>query len=369
MELKLKGNIEHFYRDMQKIRMGQEKLDKGPGAGKSDVSLVEYLSAARPEGCGKDGLFDVQHLYNELGVNPHTMTVSQLINLDQDSRWLVPEIFRDAIRKGLRTSPFYNSLIADSQDVAQPQVNMPYIDLSDAEPQTTLEAESISTGTISYGNKTIELSKQALGVQLSYEAIQYTKVSLLTIFLQDVGIKLGQKLNNTFVDIAINGDQDDGSEAAAVIGVDNTTTKLLYKDILTAWIRGSRLGRIYDSMIAGEAMANKILNLTEFKDKQAGTPQQSIVVNETLPSQSRIYVSAQVPANQVILLDKRFAIAQMTAAPLLVEGDKIVNKQIEASYASITTGFGNIFRDARVIIDESLALSGNDFPSYMTPTL
>jgi len=147
---------------------------------------------------------------------------------------------------------------------------------------------------------------------------------------------------------------------------------LLYTDLVAAWIRGSRLGRLYDTIIAGEAMANKIMNLTEFKDKQAGTPQQSMVLNEILPSQSQVFVSAQVPADKIILLDKRFALVKLTSAPLLVEGEKIVSKQIQGSYASITTGFANIFRDARVVIDQSLARvdgGGNDFPSWMTPTL
>lgn len=369
MEIQLKGKMHSIYRELEAIRSGNVKLTKGPLAGKADVSLLEYLSANYSDGCGKDGVFDIQHLYNSLGINPNVMTTSQLIDLDQDSRWLVPEIFRDAIRKGLRTSPFYNSLVAIFETVAQPQVNMPYVDLSDAEPQDTQQSETISKGSITYGNKTVNITKSAIGIDISYEAIQYTKLNLLSIFIQDVGVKLGQKLNNSFVDIAINGDQDDASEAAAVIGVDNITTKLIYKDILTAWIRASRLGRMYDSIIAGEAMANRVLNISEFKDKQAGTPQQSIVVNETLPSQSKVYVSAQVPANQIIMLDRTKAIAQLTSSPLLVEGERIVSKQIQGSYASITTGFANIFRDARVIIDESILLSGNDFPAWMTPTL
>jgi hypothetical protein len=125
-------------------------------------------------------------------------------------------------------------------------------------------------------------------------------------------------------------------------------------------------------MIAGEVMGNVILNLKEFKDKVLGTPEQSIVVNETLPQQSQLFISAQVPDNQVILLDKRFALAQMTSAPLLIEGEKIISKQIQATYASITTGFANIFRDARLLVDQSATLVpgvSNDFPAYMTPTL
>lgn len=368
MELGLKGKIKHTYETLQKIRSGNIDGPQGLG-GKRDVSLVEYLGAAYPEGCGKDGIFDIQHLYHELGINPNKMTVSQLIDLDQDSRWLVPEIFRDAIRKGIRTSPFYNRLTAASETVNQPQVNMPYLDLSDAEPQDTAEAETISKGSISYGNKTTEIVKQAIGVSITYEAIQYTSINLLTIFIEDVGVKLGHKLNNAAVDALINGDQSDGSEASATIGVDATLSGLTYQDLVYAWIRASRLGRRYDHIVTSEAGANRLLNLDEFKQKQSGTPIAGLVLNETLPSQSQVFVSGELDEHQFILLDPRFALVQLTSSPLNIEGDKIISKQIEEAYASITTGFGNIFRDARVIVDDSLDVAANDFPTWMEPSI
>lgn len=364
MNLGLKGKVEHMFRELGKIRAGTLQAT-GTLAGRRDVSFRDYLGANFKAGCGADGLFDMQHLYTELGIDPATMTVRQVIDLDQDSRWIVPEIFRDAIRKGLRTTPIYNRLIAASENVRQPQVNLPYIDLSAATPERVNQGETIPLGTISYGNKTVNISKQGIGIQITDEALKYSSINLLTIFLQDTGIKLGQKLNAEAIDILINGDQAGGSEAAAVIGVGNTVTGLTYADILRAWIRGSRLGRRYDHMVAGEEMANDILNLEEFKRKEQGSPQAQIVVNETLPSQSQLFVSAKVPDNQVILLDPSLAMVQLTSDPLQVEADRLVSKQINESYATITTGFATIFRDARVIIDQSVAYAGNSFPSWM----
>ena len=69
--------------------------------------------------------------------------------------------------------------------------------------------------------------------------------------------------------------------------------------------------------------------------------------------------------NQIIFVDPSFAFVQLTASPLLVEGEKIVSKQIESAYATITTGFANVFREARVILDVSLPFAGNGFPDWM----
>lgn len=367
----LKGKVTEMYNDLQKVRAGTLKILNSPKGdvvlGKKDMSMIEYLGVMYPDGKDKDGVFDIQHVYNELGINPNVMTVEQLIDLDQDTKWIVPEIFRDAIRKGIRSSPNYTKLVAASETIAQPQQNMPYWNLSDAEPKSVNQGETIPKGTVSYGSKLVTITKQGMGVSLTYEAIQFSSLNMLSIFLEDVGIKLGQKLDKALVDILVNGDQANGDESAAVIGVSNPVIGLLYKDLLYAWIRGSRLGRLYSTMVASEVSANTIMNLTEFKDKQAGTPQQSVVLNATIPSQSQIYLTGQISETQVILMDVARALVQLTATPLTVEGEKIISKQIQDTYASITTGFANIFRDARVIIDSSLDVATNDFPAYMTP--
>lgn len=369
MEFGLKGKMEATYKELSAIRSGF-KVSNLPAelTGMKDVSLLQYLSAKYKEGCDSNGNFDMGYLYHELGINPKTMTVEALLTLDQDSRWLVPEIFRDAIRKGIRTSPIYNALIAASEDVAQPQVNLPYIDMSDAEPQPVGQGGTIPKGSISYGNKTVNVSKKGIGIDITYETIKYTNINLLSIYLQDVGIKLGQLISKDAVLTLINGDQAGGSESAPTIGVGNTGTGLLYSDLIVPWIRGSQLGRLYNVIVGGEEMIRKILLLQEFKEKQAGTPQQTLVLNTVLPSQSNAYVSVYVPNNQAIVLDPRFALVQLTADPLTVEAEKIISKQIQGTYATITTGFANVFRDARVILDQSLERipgTQNDFPSYM----
>jgi len=65
------------------------------------------------------------------------------------------------------------------------------------------------------------------------------------------------------------------------------------------------------------------------------------------------------------LVDPSSAIIKLNAQPLMVESEKIVSNQTMAFYASNTTGFGKIFRDAALLVDSSLAFSGHGFPSYM----
>lgn len=85
------------------------------------------------------------------------------------------------------------------------------------------------------------------------------------IFLRDFGIQLGYAMDNLAIDTGINGDKIDGSESAPVIGVGTTSEGIQYRDLLRIWIRGSRMGRNFTSMIGGEDEALNILDLPEFK--------------------------------------------------------------------------------------------------------
>ena len=80
-----------------------------------------------------------------------------------------------------------------------------------------------------------------------------------------------------------------------------------------------------------------------------------------------LYVSTKVGANKMVLQDSSASLVQLTSAPLLLETEKIVRKQIEGSFASITTGFAKLQRNASIVIDGSILFSGNGFPSWMAP--
>lgn len=306
-----------------------------------------------------------EDVYCELGINPHTTTLERLLTLDDDSRWLVPEIFRDAIRLGMRLDPWYKDLVALSEPIAQPTLVMPYIeDTPTAEPESVLEAETIGTGVVTYGTKDVKISKVGVGIGMTYECLRYTNINLLSLFMQRIGTKLGHLLNGNLVTVLMNGDQADGSEAAAIIGV-TTAGTLTYADIVRIWVRMGRLVTPVDNSVAGEAMVNTLLAIDEFKTPYAGSPQYPLVVKTPIPSSLNVYCHDNVTANRIIFLDKKQAIVQLTAAPLMVESEKIISKQIDQSFATITTGFANIFRDARVVLDSSIAYAANGFPARM----
>jgi hypothetical protein len=308
----------------------------------------------------------VDEFYRDLGIDPGYDTISNLFTLpDEDVRWLVPEIIRDSLRLGLRTGPIYPNLIIREEQTSGLTQMMPWLNMSDAAPRRVGEAETIPLGSLSYGSKTFSIFKVGRGISLSYEVTQYSSLNVVSLFLQDFGIKLGHALDTLAIDCLINGEQNDGSESAPVIGIGNLTTGKAYRDFLKIWIRMSRLGRNPNTIIGGENAALDTLDLPEFKEPKSGTPVAQLNVKTPIPTSSNYFIHGSIDDNQEIILDPTAAMLKFNAQPLVVESEKIVSNQTNAFYASLTTGFARVFRDACVIMDSSLPFDENGFPTWM----
>lgn len=322
-----------------------------------DITLSEIVEEKFQ--VGLDGLLA------DLGIDPTIDTINNLMTVgDADVRWLIPEIIRDAIRAGLRDAPIWPAVTATEQDISQKSVTMPYINMSDATPRYVGEAETIPLGSISYGEKAVSTFKIGRGIKLSYEVRNFVSLDVISIFFQDFGIRLGQALDTLAVDVLINGDQADGSGSAPVIGVGTADSKE-YKDFLKVWIRASRMGRKMNTIIGGEASALETLDMAEFKDRKAGTTDANLTLKTPVPKDANYFIHGNVPGDQEILVDPRYALIKFNVIPLMIESEKIVSNQTEAFYASLTTGFGKVFRDSAVVVDKSLAFASNGFPDYM----
>ena len=406
MSYGLKGKVRESVERMQKIRNpGKDKIGR-------DITLRQFMQENFKDPNGKP--LGPQHLFAELGIDEHRTTVEDLMN-DEDSRFLVaelirqgvrrgmglaqreqlaemrkhavasfgpitgehaggqrfvsPEVFLDPVNRGAVQGTFYPDLIIREIPVAQPQAIVPKIDMSDAALADSNEAATIEEGSITYSTKTVTIAKKARAIKITDEAIRFSSLSLLQIFMEDFGRLFGNTLNGMAVDTIVNGDQSDTSEAATVIGVEATANKITWLDYVRVAIRLGLIGQAGTQIIANETTANDFLNLAEVKNKQFnGNPLLNVAVRTPLMMPQDLYVSAHVAANKVIVQDPSSSIVQLTAVPLMVETERIVMKQINGTAMSIYTGFAKIQRKASIVLDGSILFSGNGFPSYMTPT-
>jgi hypothetical protein len=188
----------------------------------------------------------------------------------------------------------------------------------------------------------------------------------MSLFLQDVGIKLASSLTKQLIQVLINGDQADGSQAASVVGV-SVPGNMTYADFIAIFVRGGLRSRNWTRTIGNEQTINYMMNMPEFRiSPKNANPELRMNVKTTgvNPASIDSYVHSSMPNSQLLMVDTALAAVQLTSMPLTVESDRIVQRQLNGTYVSLTTGFMNIFGDARVIMDRSV---NTPFPAALAP--
>jgi hypothetical protein len=169
-------NTEALHKEMQRQR------SKGV-----DVTLKSYLADTY------DNDMTPERFYRELGVDLRGMTVEKMLNTSELNKWLFPEIFRDAIRRGLEYTPFYSTLIAASETIESTGLTMPSLDLTgynkdDVRLRDTNEGASITEGAtiLTWAEKQVTIRKKARGLMQTYESIMFTPIDLAAIFFEEL---------------------------------------------------------------------------------------------------------------------------------------------------------------------------------------
>jgi hypothetical protein len=351
-------NMKAFHSEMQKLRQ----------QGK-DISLKQFLS----ETYGAE--YTPEKFYREAGIDLKSMTVEKMLTTGELSRWLFPEVFRDAIRRGLEYTPFYSRLVTGEERIESTGITMPSMDYTTIDPNDVRLRDVNQGATIPeaevvvWSEKQVTIKKKARGLKQTYESVMFTPIDLAAIYFEELGQRLGADLDRDLIDVLINGDQSNGSQAAPVIGAAVANT-LAYTDIARAWIRFKRIGRNSSVMLTSEADAITILNMSQFQPTLPAGGQTvsgvSLNVSTPLPSSQDILVHDAVPTGKIILVDTARAAVQLTAMPLLVESEKIVARQLTGEYVSMITGFANIFKDGRLILDYTTNLTTNPGPTVLS---
>jgi len=383
--LGIKGKVQETISKLNAVRKDKEKP--------RDITLRQYVGEQfKEEGKG----ISLGKFLHEIGVDMNRTTVDELMGHD-DNAHLMSEIVREGARQGLGVAAmgpvvtgqpgsflnpdvnlpvvdrsivqrsFFQDLIVREETVPQKNVTVPYVNTSDAEMEVTGEGETIGVGTVVYDEKTVALSKRTRGLRVTYESIRYNTLSLAQVWFRHAGLKLGNKLNNMAVDVIVDGDVAGGAEAAAVIGVEDTNDGVTWFDIARAAIQGGLIGHNYLQAIGDATTVLEYVNLEEMKKMFYGNPLLQTTLRSPLIMPSSLYPSARAAADQLILNDPAGSLVQLTSAPLMVESGKIISKQMEEAYISITTGFAKLQRTASVVIDGSVAYSGAQFPAWMQP--
>ncbi len=190
----------------------------------------------------------------------------------------------------------------------------------------------------------VKLIKRGRMLVASYEAIKYQRLDLFTVTLRQIGAHIAREQIKDAVDVLINGDGNNNS--ASVVALDTANT-LTYADLIDLWANMSPYE--LNTMLAPTDMMQKLLTLTEMKDAQAGLNFQGTGRMITPMGANLLHIPSMV-SGKIVGLDKNCALEMVQSGDIILDSDKLIDRQLERASISCIAGFAKIFKDAAKVL-------------------
>lgn len=323
------------------------KLDKSfyNIAGKTFTQVLESMDSSKNyEGTELAGLdaFQRQLKRFDIKVSGAGSDMVEKFFTTSDSAALFPEYVARAVRQGAEESNALKEIVATKTMIN----GLDYRAITsapseeDKELKTVAEGAALPTTKVTLQENFVKLNKRGRMLVASYEAIRFQRLDLFTVTLKQIGAYIARSQMKDAVDVLISGDGNIG--AAEEISV-AAAGKVTYEDIIKLWNAFDDYE--LNTLVAAPDVMGKLLNLDEFKDAAAGLTFHGTGKLIT-PLGATLIKSSCVPAGKVIGLDRRFALEMVSAGDVMIEHDKLIDRQLERSAITSITGFAKIFGDA-----------------------
>lgn len=313
---------------------------------------------------GASSMLEKKDIINLMNGHSSYGAVNNTGDIPNDFRFIIPEVILAAIRIDYEASALNQNWIGNTVNITKRKVTLPQIRRGNAGAKIIKEGESIPFGTVKFGQKEVTVFKVGIGFQITDELVADSTIDMVFQFLGEVGNDMSIMDDVEAHRVLVNGDQDDNSESAPVIGVE-TPTAFAYRDLRKSISRMVRLKRNVSRIISSENDGVDLSLLPEFigfaGDRRLGDFQTILGVPTTLVND----VWAQT-AGQIILLDPNSAMMKLNYGSMTTETRRDPQNQTSEIFVTKHVGFAIKRRDGRLVVDKDLDFNaGNGFPEYM----
>ena len=238
-----------------------------------------------------------------------------------ESAVLFPEFVTRSIRKGFDDT-ILSSVCAVKTVVNSGQYLGCVLDDSTAYDVCS-QGETLPTATVTESSAATVLAKYGRLISASYESIRQQRLDVFGVMLRSVGVRLAAAVVKKAVEVLA-----DGADEVS-------TTELTYADL--AELYGKFESFDMTTVIASPALAA----MDQLSDSSADADGRFI-----LPFGSELIKTSAAGADTIIGIDRDYALEFITSTELVMETDKLIDRQLDQMTASITCGFRKITPDA-----------------------
>lgn len=236
-----------------------------------------------------------------------------------ESAVLFPEFVRRAVVQGMREAVLGEITAVVTRCESNRYQGCVLTETDDY--STTNEGAAMPDSTITESSSVVTLSKYGRTIKASYEAVRQQKLDVFALMLRRVGRELADSVTGAAVSAL--------KTAAASTSVTGT---LAYSDL--AGLYGSFSGFDMKAVLASPAVMAEILVMDQMLEASSED-----VTEIRLPFGARLINCKQLDDNTIIGLDTDFALEQIQSSDVVLETDKLIDRQLDCIGVSVNAGF------------------------------
>ena len=327
------------------------KLEKGmyQQAGQTFTQILERQDPSEQyKGTAREGLdaFQRQLKRFDIKVKGAGSDVVEKFFRTADSAVLFPEYIARAVRQGMEEENLLPSITAavtrfDGMDYRSitaeaggESKKLRHVEEGAEIPSTTIKVQS----------NLVKLRKRGRMLVASYEAVRYQKLDLFSVTLRQIGAHIARQQLEDAIDVILHGDGNNNAAAVHNVAASGTVT---YDDLVDFWAKFDPYEM--NTLLVGNDVMVKMLKLPEFQNPLTGLNFQGTGKLST-PLGANLLRTSAMPEGTIIGLDKRFALEMVQGSDVMIEYDKLIDRQLERAAITAISGYAKLFDGAAQVL-------------------
>ena len=334
------------------------KLEKGMYR-QEGMSFTQVLESLDPSenyrGTALEGTDAFQRQLKRFGIRAKGAGSSPVEKFfrTMDSAVLFPEYIARPVRQGMEENDILPDIVATTTVIDSLDYRSIYSTPTkdDKELKDVAEGAEIPTTEVSTKEHLVNLTKRGRMLVASYEALRFQKLDLFSVMLRQIGAYIQQQQLADAVKVILEGDGNDNAAIQYTIGTDpisGTKGTLGYDQMVEFWSKFDPY--TMNTILCSSNTMTKMLKVPELQNPLTGLNFQG-TGKLTTPLGAQLHRTNAVADGVIIGLDKRYALELVRAGDVMVEYDKLIDRQLERAAITSISGFGKICDGAMAVLN------------------
>ena len=334
------------------------KLEKGMYR-QEGMSFTQVLESLDPSenyrGTALEGTDAFQRQLKRFGIRAKGAGSSPVEKFfrTMDSAVLFPEYIARTVRQGMEENDILPDIVATTTVIDSLDYRSIYSNPTEDDKmlKSVEEGSEIPTTEVTTKENLVKLTKRGRMLVASYEALRFQKLDLFSVMLRQIGAYIQQQQLADAVNVIINGDGNDNAAVQYTIGTDpisGTKGTLKYDQLVEFWSKFDPY--TMNTMLCSGNTMTGMLKVPELQNPLTGLNFQG-TGKLTSPLGAQLHRTSAVADGVIIGLDKRYALELVRAGDVLVEYDKLIDRQLERAAITSISGFGKICDGAAAVLN------------------